>query len=375
MSCYKSMIRTHCVICKNSEPIKEFHRLKDYPITPSSSGLGPESDEVQDCIFATCNACGTVQLQNLIDPIKLYENSHNSTENTPTWKEHHRLFSEFISTNADTSKVLEVGGNSGVLYTLLKDRFPVYTILDICDSKKRPTTVQFLQGNCEDYDFTGHSHVILSHTFEHLYHPRKFIENLAKAAVHSVYISIPNMEHLYRSKNISIIHNEHTFFIGDNELRSLFAQHNYFCSSFTLFKQHSQFYHFVLSTKPITTSLLMNKRHIEILQFLSEFEQRIQQINLDKPTFICPAGHYGQKIYYYLRQFYPHIKGFIDNDPLKQGLRVYGTPCTVYPPDILSQHYDEPISCILYAGPYSQELQAQLKHIHPRLEILEISVA
>ena len=369
------MIRTHCVICSSSQPIKEFHRLKDYPITPSSSSLDPESDERQDCIFAACEACGAIQLQNLIDPVKLYENSHNSTENTPTWKQHHRLFADFILETADTSAVLEIGGNSGVLYTLLADRFASYTILDICDSKKRPPSVKFLQGNCEEYDMSGHSHVILSHTFEHLYHPRKFIENLAKAATHSVYISIPNMGHLYNSKNISIIHNEHTFFVGDEEIRNLFSQYGYSCSSSRNFKTHSTFYHFVYShTIPCSTPLeSMTNRNTEIIQFLSVFEQRIQKVQLDKPTFICPAGHYGQKIYYYLQGFYPYIKGFIDNDPLKQGLRVYGTPCTVYSPEVLSQYKDEPISCILYAGPYTQELQTQLKGIHPMVEILCLS--
>jgi hypothetical protein len=117
----------------------------------------------------------------------------------------------------------------------------------------------------------------------------------------------------------------------------------------------------------------MTKRNREIIEFLSQFEERIQKIRLDKPTFICPAGHYGQKIYYYLQGFYPYIKGFIDNDPLKQGLRVYGTPCTVYSPDILSQYTAESICCILYAGPYTQELQVQLNRLHPSLEILDLS--
>ena len=35
------MIRTHCVICSSPQPIKEFHRLKDYPITPDGRDSVP----------------------------------------------------------------------------------------------------------------------------------------------------------------------------------------------------------------------------------------------------------------------------------------------------------------------------------------------
>jgi hypothetical protein len=366
------MIRTHCVFCGTDGILTELYKLEKYPITPSSNNLDASYDEFADCIFATCNLCGCIQLQNLIDPVKLYENSHNSTDNTPTWKEHHRLFSEFISERADRT-LLEVGGNSGTLYKLLSEKIPNYSILDICDSPGRPSTVHFIQGNCEDFDLTGHNHIALSHTFEHLYQPKKFVENLSKVQVQSIFISIPNMDHLYKSKNISILHNEHTFFVGDAEIRNLFSQHGYSCATYWEFKNHSIFYHFIYDPSVLPLTRLNSiERSKCIKDYLSGFETSVKSAAIDRPCFICPGGHYGQKIFYYLQQYCNNIIGFIDNDISKQGKRVYGTTAYVNSPDILKAYMDNPICVILYAGPYTNELKEQLTLLHDSITFIVI---
>jgi len=365
------MIRDICVLCDKGL-LTELHTLKNYPITPSSNSMDASTDEYNDCIFSACNVCGCIQLKTLVDPIKLYENSHNSTENTPTWKEHHRLFAEFISERADT-ELLEVGGNSATLYRLLSQKITKYTILDICNSVSRPSTVQFIQGNCENYDFTGYTHIALSHTFEHLYYPKRFVENLSKAKVQSVFISIPNMDHLYVSKNISILHNEHTFFVGDTEIRYLFSRYGYSCATCYSFKMHSLFYHFVYDTNTIPLSLLNSaQRSIDIKGVLSDFELSIKRVVIEHPCFICPAGHYGQKIFYYLQHYYKSIIGFIDNDLSKQGKRVYGTHAFVYSPDILIKYKDSTIHIIMYAGPYTNEIKEQLNLLHKSIIYIHI---
>ena len=366
------MNRTICVLC-HSSTFSNIYTLHNYPITPSSSSLDISSDEFNDCIFVSCNFCGAVQLKNLIDPFKLYKDSHNSTEETPTWKKHHELFANFISATTYTSSILEVGGNSGILYKFLNNNISDYTILDICNSGDRPSDIKFIEGNCETFDFSGHSTIVLSHTLEHLYSPIKFIDNLSKGGVESIYISIPNMEHLYDSKNISIIHNEHTFFIGDNEIRYLFSQHGFSCEAFYEFKKHSLFYKFIHDPSIIPLPLYKNmERSAHIQSYLNDFEKSIAKVVIDKPCFICPAGHYGQKIYYYLREYSKNIIGFIDNDISKQNKRVYGTSVYVYSPDTLLNYKDTEINVILYAGPYTTELKSQLNIVHSDIEYIVV---
>ena len=364
------IIRTECVICNKIDSFEHLYTLKQFPLRNSHGSLDTSSDKFMDCIFVNCTSCGTAQLQTLIDPIILYSDSHNSTENTPSWKSHHRLFADFVLKNTNAKSILEVGGNTGVLYMVIRDSFIKYKILDICNDKYSLDDV-FIEGNCETFDFTGYTDIILSHTFEHLYSPKTFFNNIIKGGIKSVYISIPNMEYLYTSKNISLITIEHTFFLGNDEIRYLFSKNNFTCNAFYEFKNHSLFYHFVYneSVEPLTLNINI-ERSKEIKKYIGEFESSIEKFIINKPCFICPGGHYGQKVYYYLKKYSNYIMGFIDNDPSKHNTRIYGTSACVYSPDILASYKNTRISILLYAGPYTAEIKNQLNMIHPSIEYI-----
>jgi len=371
-----SYARTTCVLC-NSNLLEHVYTLKDYPTIPSSTSNGYNEDEFQDCIFVGCKECGCVQLKTLIDPVKLYENSHNSTAETPTWKEHHILFSNFIGKSIKHQTILDVGGNSGYLYKYTQSNRIIYKILDICNTGTHPQDVEFIQGNCESFDFTGHPCVTLSHTFEHLYSPRKFLQSLRESNVKSVYISIPNMEHLCASRNISILHNEHTYYVDYNSIISLFSEFKYHLVESTPFKNHSHFFYFEYNFKhdPITSNLIINnstERIQQIQNIFLDYETKIKNIEINCPCFICPAGHYGQKIYYYLKRFDSLIQGFLDNDISKQGKRMYGTSKMVFSIESIKEYYDTPICIILYAGPYTAELKLQLNLLHNSITYIKI---
>lgn len=359
------MERTNCVLCRSN--LIDMYTFPKYPITPSSSLSDMDNDVFKDITFSKCVSCSSVQLKTLIDPVVLYENAHNSTESTPTWKLHHALFTEFIL-NRNTEPILEIGGSSGVLYESMRDKVP-YSMLDICDNSSRPLDIPFIQANCESFHYKGYPCVVLSHTFEHLYNPVAFIENLRNSNVSSVFISIPNMTHLLASNNISVLHTEHTFFIESGQLISIFSEFSYTCKAIYHFKAHSIFYHFVLEDTPIIERVPFESDTIQSI-FL-KYETLFKTIVIDKPCFICPAGHYGQKIYYYLKRYAPFIKGFIDNDVSKQNMRVYGTPSMVYSPDILKT-YQGNICVLLYAGPYTDELREQLTSLHSSIEFIDI---
>jgi len=342
-----------------------------YPITQNSSELEESHDIFQDSTFVNCSNCGCVQLQTLINPIKLYENCNRLIDETPTWKDHNERLSTFIKQNIPNSEILEIGSSSCPLYKFFKDTDIRYTAMDIADSKKRPVEVSFIQGNCEEFDFSGYTTVIMSHTFEHLYTPRKFVQNLFKAKVHSVFISIPNINYLYNSENISILNNEHTYYVGDKEIKYLFSQFGYSCKVSYTFRNHSLFYYFIYDPSaaqiPLEANMEIGKNMQKI--FL-KYETIMKNTIINTPCFICPGAHYGQKIHYLLKEYKDFILGFIDNDTLKQGKRVYGTSAYTFPPSILTKYKDTEISVILYAGPYTEELKKQLNELHPSIQFI-----
>jgi hypothetical protein len=262
----------------------------------------------------------------------------------------------------------EIGGNSGVLYSHIAPLGNIdYTIFDICDSPKRPTEVKFVQGNCEDQAFNQGA-LIMSHTFEHLYEPRNFLQRQTLP----IFLSIPNMDILYERKNIGVLHTEHTYFIGYTEAISLFSEFGYTCKTFRRFNDHSYFFHF---TKGVSMeSYIPNDARLTIMRYIFEDgEVALRSIVIDRPCFICPAGLYGQRIHYYLKQYSQYINGFIDNDPLKQGKKLYGTGIMVYAPSILSKYSSSQISVILYAGPYTKEIQENLNGFHQNINYIDVS--
>ena len=176
------------------------------------------------------------------------------------------------------------------------------------------------------------------------------------------------MDELSASKNISIIHHEHTYYIGDKTIISLFSNFGYSCIKSYKFNKHSIFYQFVFNDIVSPLPLYNAITYINTIEDIYiHYKSLLETIHIDKPCFICPAGYYGQMIYYYLQRFTPYIKGFIDNDPLKHGKRVYGTPLYIFSPEVLTKNKDEAVYIILYAGPYTNEIKTQFSSIHPSI--------
>ena len=60
--------------------------------------------------------------------------------------------------------------------------------------------------------------------------------------------------------------------------------------------------------------------------------------------------------------------GILDNDPAKQGQRLYGSHLQVSSPETIA-NYDEP-TVILRAGVYNHEIEQQLRAINPAVKTI-----
>jgi hypothetical protein len=283
----------------------------------------------------------------------LYENSHNGTTHSGTWYRHNKEFSEFIKFDA-TSNVIEVGGTGTLLLEV------DHKILDIVDNGMK----NYIQGNCEDFDFGETDVIIMSHVFEHLYNPSEFIKNCYKYNVGNIFISHPVMS---GTSPIIPIHTEHTYFADELDVIHLFEKNNYRTAGIKNFENHSLFFHFKCETGsfPTDDTFLRPERSEEILFNFEKRRNLIEAVDIDDETYIMPAGHFGQIVYYYLKN--KKIKGFIDNDSNKQNKRVYGTPLMTF-----SLTEVNPKNIILYAGAYSTEIREQIRLVHPTCNVLVI---
>lgn len=348
--------------------MEHLYTLQKFPLCQSGTLQPQELDTLGDIEIVGCKLCGCVQHKTLVDPIILYQDVHNLTYLSPTWATHHDLFSEFILHNMSSSRCMEIGGYSGVLAKKLLSKRPLqYSILDLCNTDPCIPGVHFFHGNCETFDFSGVSSLVLSHTFEHLYSPAKFLENIATKDVSEISISVPNLEAWIGAGAISALHIEHTFMFNESILKNLFLKYGYTCRQVEYYKSHSMFMYFTKNN--CDTSLVSwgnPERMIKNMKsYLYHRDRMFESIQISTPCFLFPSGHFGQTTYYFLQRFKSLILGFLDNDTSKVGKRVYGTPYMTYLPKKLLDYKDTDLTIVISAGPYSKEIEEQVRSLHP----------
>lgn len=334
--------RERCCICDDGSKLVDVFSMPKFPITYSPPTHNFEDDVFVDLVYGACETCGSVQLKTLIDQDILYKSPHNETRYSKKWNDHHQAFSEFISVH--NRPVIEIGGASGNLARIISNRMSSYTIMDM--SEQQYDKVSFIQGNCETYTFSKNDVLVMSHVFEHLYEPRRFIKNCSKNQVCDIFISVPFMN---VDSDMIQIQIEHTFFLDETDMERMFLKHNYRLVKKKNFIDHSIFFHFCYDHEiKNTTFLLYPERSLKIINALTKHKTRLENISLSPDTWVSPGGLYGQYVYYYSKC---KIKGFLDNDPNKQYKRVYGTPYMVHPP------FKSVSNVFVYGGPYTKEIE------------------
>lgn len=362
--------RNTCVICCSNLVEKYIHTNQPLTYCPKSENQPYEHDIFADFTYGACVNCGSVQLMTLANQEILYADPHNITYNTPTWVAHHKSFANFIEANLGASnKIVEVGGSSCILAKYLLPTYEDYTILDFCVFEP-PSGIKFVQGNCETYNFKGVDAVLMSHLFEHLYEPRKFIENLNKSDVKYVGISVPNLVALLEDNSFAVIHKEHTFYFDKNDVEYMFSCYGYKLINYNEFKKHSLFMLFEKKDTDIHTTVQWDTVRAEhILNTFYSRDKILAAVTMANNALIVPAGIYGQLIYTHTKHE-GAILGFLDNDPSKQMHRLYGTNYNIYPFDLL--HTMDTPHVYIYGGPYTEEIKKQILDIQPTTIIHDI---
>lgn len=364
------MIRTECVVCGQPDTFEHIYTQANYPLSICSSSEPIDTDKFDDLLFVGCSNCGCVQLQNPVDPLVLYASSHNNTYETPTWNAHHRQFCYFIIEEIKSKKYLEIGGGSGVLANALwynlKD--VQIAVMDLNDPScfSTPFPIQYIQSNCETYDYSQLDPtipILMSHVFEHLYNPREFLKRIQDAKIQTIFLSIPNLEVCLQEEFLSFLHVEHTYYCSKDHLLRMFYDAGYICKRMREFQNHSLFFEFSFAPDISSESIPMYPLGDSLLtKFRNYYAKRdalFTSIQLTQPTYIVPGGHYGQLIYSYLQNQKDFILGFLDNDKSKIDKRMYGTDKYVYPMTQIKEDTQK-VSVLLNAGPYAEEIKTQL---------------
>jgi SAM-dependent methyltransferase len=331
----------------------------------------PRSEDiVADMAWQISRTSGVIQLRQLVPLDVLYQAQHDPGSVGGIWLEHHRAFAGFLRRYAPAS-VLEIGGAHGILAREYKHAGTAsWTILEPNPAPVEGCDARFIRGFFDetfsyDADFDA---VVHSHVFEHIYEPDQFMARLGSLMVpgkHLVF-SLPNMQVMLARKYTNCLNFEHTVFLAEPYVEFLLAKHGFSLLAKEYFRDdHSIFYAAVRDPAARPTGLpagLYATNRSLYLDFVKYHDDLIADLNRRSASADGPLYLFGAHIFaqYLITSGLDtsRVVSLLDNDPKKQGKRLYGTRLTVRSPRVLAD--DASPVVILKAGVYNDEIKADI---------------
>lgn len=376
-----NLIERNVDVVSGSANVDVLHSIAEFPVFMGSVDQSFETDLFAEQTWSISRDTGILQLARLIPLDILYQSQHAGAVGG-IWMEHHRRFSEFLKSFSPLS-VLEVGGAHGILAKLYHAFNPIsWAILEPNPAPVDGCKARFIKGFFDER-FTSPEYfdtVVHSHVFEHIYEPDRFMRHLSGFIAEGKHLvfSVPNMQVMLERKYTNCINFEHTVFLTEPYIEYLLAKHGFKLLAKEYFlEDHSIFYAAVRESlvRPITLpSDLYEKNRQLYLDYVNYHRELITDLNSRIADTAHPVYLFGAHIFaQYLIAFgldTSRIVSLLDNDPQKQGKRLYGTRLTVYSPKVL-RDVKEPM-VILKAGVYNKEIKEDiLGNINPDVLFLE----
>lgn len=361
--------REQCAITgvPDLEPLYTF---PDFPVFMGCLDQAAEQDIKQDMSWSISKGSGLIQLRKLLPLHVLYPESHGAGAVGALWEKHHKSFATFVNKTKPAS-ILEIGGSHGILEKEYQNFGQIpWTILEPNPSPVDGCKAHFIKGFFDkNFKFGGNfDAVVHSHVFEHIYNPEEFMRHLSMFVGEGkrLLFSLPNMKVMLERKYTNCINFEHTIFLTEPYVEHLLAKHSFKLQAKEYFMDdHSIFYDAVRDAKvkpmPLPPGLYEENKKIYI-DYVDYYKNLIADLNqkmreIDQPIYLFGAHVFAQ----YLIEMglnTAKIVSLLDNDPKKQGRRLYGTGLKVYSPNILA-NVKSPI-VILKAGIYSNEIKEDI---------------
>ena len=368
--------RNKCIVC-DCNSLTEVYCLQNVPAFMGTTLNDPCDDALAPLEFLACDACGVIQIQNPLPIDLVYLKSHGAGSIGGVWLEHHQKFGEFLIRHA-TGSVLEIGGGShGTLsrYCSSKQEFD-WTVVDKDANSSRyeqgVNVVSKLYGADlklpQEFETCVHSHF-----FEHLYQPDLFLKLIEKNnhATKKMVFSVPNFNRMLELGYIGTLDFEHTYTATEECMRFLMQRAGYEIEEVEYFKDHSVFMSYVKCSVETPESSpnpgwLLDPKISGV--YFANFEQTLADLHTKiidssaSAVFLFGAHTFSQ----FLLARYEALSQMctiIDNDPNKQGQRLYGTDRVVHNPNELA-YCESPLVITSTTGAYKNEIEAQCLQIN-----------
>ncbi len=350
------------------DTLEHLYTFPNFPVFFGCTNEPEEKDMCADMVWKIDPITGIIQLSELVPLDILYMEQHVDATG-PTWDRFNNAFAEYVVKNRK-GNILEIGGGSGKLakIVLSKENNITYTVIEPNPLFEETDNLKVLKGFfSKEFKnlFDENNTVMFSQVFEHSYDPKEFLDEINEFLPigGTLVFAYPNLEHWFKSKFTNTINFEHTMLLTDYYVDYLLMVTGFEIIEKIEYEKHSHFYTVKkVKNKENTKYPILYSRYDHykkmFIEYIEYYKNLVQQINeqiqsTDSEVFLFGGHIFSQ----YLIGFgldTSRISYIIDNSPLKQEKRLYGSNLIVKSPKILS-NYNKPV-VILKAGLYNEEI-------------------
>lgn len=370
--------RNHCVV-SGREDLEALYSFKNFPVFMGCVEHPEEEDIRAEMNWWISRSTGSLQLNPLIPLEVLYSASHGSGSTGRLWQQHHKAFAEFLL-RYNVKNALEIGAGHGVLVKNYISLVPEahWTIVEPNPAIKPQKNINVIRG-IFDHRFSPDSKIdaiVHSHVLEHVYEPMEFMTAIGRVLrVGQMHLfAVPRLEVMLERKYTNCINFEHTVFLTEPFIEFLLEvngfkviEKSYFLDDHSIFyatqKQNSNSVSKAVPNQNEKNKKLFNDYILFHHDLIIDLHKKINDY---KGKVYLFGGHVFSQYLIGFGLDVNKIECILDNDPAKQGKRLYGTSLMVRSPKILAGDKDPVV--ILRSGVYNQEIKEDLTdNINPKV--------
>lgn len=347
------------------------------PVYMGCTTGAPTADAFADQQWVTCERCGSIQLRALPPLALVYQAQHNAAIGG-VWARHHAALADFIAERAPR-RIVEIGGSTGTLAHAYVDGHDVesWTVIEPNPTFEPEGPIDLVEAFVEDVPevVRGADAIVHSHLLEHLYHPRALLRAVRDAAAPDalMVLSVPDLPSVLGNSGSNALNFEHTYFFGIPTLLWMLADAGFELDALRRFERHSVHVQSLARGDVGARSSPPDSR-----EGAEAFSAFVSASRADAEQLADRAARFDGDVYLFgghvFSQFllvcgFPaeRAAGVLDNDPAKQGLRLYGTDLVVRAPAHIAAA--ERVAVVVRAAHYTGEISAQLRDLSPTVEI------